>query len=92
MSCSSAGTVGLIEGKQRAQAQGVDVEVCSVQAFLRDNNVRLILRSHEGPDARAKRPADDRMPSIDGGFCVDHDTPRKTAAAGMLRRSTHSNK
>lgn len=63
-------------------ASAVGVRTYLVQAFLRDNKVRWILRSHEGPDARAKRPADDRMPSIDEGFCVDHETPCKTALSG----------
>lgn len=50
-----------------------------MQEFLRVNNVKLIIRSHEGPDARAKRPEDDRMPSIDEGYCVDHETPSGSA-------------
>eukprot|EP00882_Tetradesmus_deserticola_P015886 GHRQ01016942.1.p1 GENE.GHRQ01016942.1~~GHRQ01016942.1.p1 ORF type:complete len:379 (+),score=143.35 GHRQ01016942.1:179-1315(+) len=45
------------------------------QSFLADNGVRLIIRSHEGPDARDKRQEGDRMPSVDSGYAVDHDTP-----------------
>eukprot|EP00775_Hariotina_reticulata_P007141 gene7141-7356_t len=45
------------------------------EAFLSANNLKLVIRSHEGPDARAKRAADDKMPSVDSGFAVDHDTP-----------------
>ncbi|EFN58554.1 hypothetical protein CHLNCDRAFT_140677 [Chlorella variabilis] len=42
------------------------------EAFLRDNGLRLILRGHEGPDARALRP---EMPAMDRGWTLDHDTP-----------------
>lgn len=46
-----------------------------LQAFLADNGLRLIIRSHEGPDARDKRLEGERMPSVDSGYAVDHDTP-----------------
>jgi hypothetical protein len=46
----------------------------AAQAFLADNGLRLIIRSHEGPDARDKRQEGDRMPSVDSGYAVDHDT------------------
>jgi hypothetical protein len=49
--------------------------VAAVQSFLADNGLRLIIRSHEGPDARDKRLEGDRMPSVDSGYAVDHDTP-----------------
>ncbi|KAL4457690.1 hypothetical protein ABPG75_012555 [Micractinium tetrahymenae] len=42
------------------------------EAFLRDNGLRLILRGHEGPDARALRPD---MQGMQDGFTLDHDTP-----------------
>ncbi|KAK9867191.1 hypothetical protein WJX84_006772 [Apatococcus fuscideae] len=39
------------------------------EQFLAQNNLKLILRSHEGPDARYKR---DDMPSVDQGYALDH--------------------
>jgi hypothetical protein len=48
-----------------------------LQAFLSANNLKLIIRSHEGPDARMKRAEEDQMPSIDTGYSVDHETPSK---------------
>ncbi|KAK9810288.1 hypothetical protein WJX72_008052 [[Myrmecia] bisecta] len=44
--------------------------------FLEENALRLILRSHEGPDARFKR---DDMPSVDSGYALDH-----TSESGQL--------
>ena len=38
-------------------------------SFLAANGLRLVIRSHEGPDARLKRPW---MPSVDSGYCEDH--------------------
>lgn len=43
-----------------------------IEAFLRDNGLRLILRGHEGPDARTLRP---EMPDMLAGYGLDHDTP-----------------
>lgn len=45
--------------------------------FLRTNGLRLIIRSHEGPDARAKRPD---MNSMDSGWCAvcGHGTASST--------------
>jgi serine/threonine-protein phosphatase 5 len=40
------------------------------QRFLTENNLQLIVRSHEGPDARKKRPD---MKDIDDG---KHKTSR----------------
>ena len=40
--------------------------------FLRTNGLTLVIRSHEGPDAREQRPS---MASMASGWCVDHDTP-----------------
>jgi len=57
--------------------------VCSskrLQEFLSANQLKLIIRSHEGPDARAKRPACDALPSVDSGFAVDHNTPSEARA------------
>lgn len=42
------------------------------EAFLRDSGLRLILRGHEGPDARVLRPD---MKGMMEGFSLDHDTP-----------------
>ena len=39
--------------------------------FLSTNGLRLVIRSHEGPDAREKRP---EMGSMADGFCEDHAT------------------
>lgn len=43
--------------------------------FLSANGLQLIIRSHEGPDARDKRSEGDRMPSVDSGYAEDHVTP-----------------
>lgn len=43
--------------------------------FLAANGLQLIIRSHEGPDARDKRSEGDRMPSVDSGYAEDHVTP-----------------
>ncbi|KAK9839890.1 hypothetical protein WJX84_007689 [Apatococcus fuscideae] len=40
------------------------------ERFLAENHLGLILRSHEGPDARYKR---DDMPSVDNGYALDHE-------------------
>ncbi|KAL4428044.1 hypothetical protein ABPG75_002133 [Micractinium tetrahymenae] len=42
------------------------------ERFLLENGLRLVLRSHEGPDAREGR---DDMQSMAGGYTLDHDTP-----------------
>ena len=42
------------------------------QRFLTENGLRLVLRSHEGPDARDGR---DDMQPMSGGYTLDHDTP-----------------
>lgn len=40
------------------------------EQFLRENNLKLIIRSHEGPDSRIYR---EDMKGLQGGFAVDHD-------------------
>ena len=45
-----------------------------VQAFLEANNLKLIIRSHEGPDARWKREG---MQDMNKGHSLDHVTPGK---------------
>ncbi|GIL70676.1 hypothetical protein Vretifemale_1400 [Volvox reticuliferus] len=42
------------------------------EAFLTANGLRLIIRSHEGPDARDKRSD---LPQVLEGFSFDHNTP-----------------
>ncbi|EFJ50937.1 hypothetical protein VOLCADRAFT_103728 [Volvox carteri f. nagariensis] len=42
------------------------------EAFLRANGLRLIIRSHEGPDARDKRSD---LPQVLQGYSFDHNTP-----------------
>ena len=42
------------------------------QEFLEANKLRLILRSHEGPDARSGR---EDLPDMSQGFTIDHVTP-----------------
>lgn len=41
----------------------------ALQAFLEENGLRLIIRSHEGPDARWKR---DDMHDMTYGYTFDH--------------------
>ena len=43
-----------------------------LQAFLEANKLKLIIRSHEGPDARWKREG---MQDMNKGHSLDHDTP-----------------
>lgn len=45
----------------------------AIGAFLAANRVRLLIRSHEGPDARDKRLA--TMGSVTDGWCVDAELP-----------------
>lgn len=39
------------------------------EEFLKKNNLKLIIRSHEGPDAREKRPG---LGGMDEGYTIDH--------------------
>ena len=43
----------------------------ATEKFLKQEGLRLIIRSHEGPDARERRP---EMRSMDDGFSIDHST------------------
>ena len=54
------------------------------QRFLADNGLRLILRSHEGPDAREGR---DDMEPMAQGYTLDHDTPRGCGGGAHERRA-----
>ena len=44
------------------------------QMFLAANGLRLIIRSHEGPDARDAEWRPDYMPPMLDGHTVDHET------------------
>ena len=44
------------------------------QAFLAANGLRLIIRSHEGPDARDAEWRPDFMPPMLAGYTLDHQT------------------
>jgi serine/threonine-protein phosphatase 5 len=52
----------------------------ATEAFLTANGLRLVIRSHEGPDARLGR---DDMPSMHEGFSLDHDTPAGVPLDGL---------
>lgn len=41
------------------------------EKFLRENDLKLIIRSHEGPDAREMRPD---MPNMQEGYTKDHES------------------
>jgi len=60
------------DGLRHNDARGIGIQFGPAQTrqFLRAEKLKLIIRSHEGPDARHDRP---EMPSIMSGFCVDHD-------------------
>lgn len=45
------------------------------ETFLRENGLKLIVRSHEGPDAREMRP---EMPTMNEGYTKDHITEHGT--------------
>jgi serine/threonine-protein phosphatase 5 len=64
-----------LRGVLRARATPRTPRASCRQAFLAANRLKLIVRSHEGPDARAKRPPHDRMPDISSGYALDHATP-----------------
>ena len=66
--CAAAGV--------RANARrdmGVEYGPDASAAFLRAHRLRLLVRSHEGPDARDKRRGE--MPDVDAGYAVDHRWP-----------------
>jgi hypothetical protein len=57
------------------------------QRFLSQNGLCLIIRSHEGPDARHKRATEQKMPSVNSGFSVDHETPSECLQLAPQLRS-----
>jgi serine/threonine-protein phosphatase 5 len=67
LACNDARGVGMLFGP--------DI----TQQFLEAHNLQLIVRSHEGPDARCGR---EDMQSMQEGFTLDHNTP-----AGMQPRT-----
>lgn len=62
----------LEDGLRQNVNRGIGIQFGPAQTreFMERENLKLIIRSHEGPDARHDRP---EMPSIMEGFCVDHD-------------------
>lgn len=56
------------------------------ETFLQRNGVRLVVRSHEGPDARANR--DDGMKGMEGGYAVDHEVASGKLVTGEMRDET----
>lgn len=57
-------------GAQVNATRGIGIEFgpdCALE-FLKAHNLRMMIRAHEGPDARDKRPS---MPHIDRGFSTD---------------------
>lgn len=52
-----------------------------MQQFLRENGLRLVIRSHEGPDARVDR---DDMPPMTPGYSTDHVTPSEPVKCCLL--------
>ena len=71
-----AATGGLVTNEARGVGLlfGPDV----TDQFCRENDVQLVLRSHEGPDARADR--DDGLARMMEGYTVDHVGPHGTLA------------
>ena len=55
------------------------------QAFLAANGLRLIIRSHEGPDARDAEWRPDFMPPMLAGYTLDHETDCEPS--GVLLRA-----
>ncbi|KAI8105664.1 hypothetical protein M9434_000246 [Picochlorum sp. BPE23] len=55
------------DGRGIGMVFGPEVTEC----FLRENKLKLIIRSHEGPDAREARP---EMPNMLEGYTTDHET------------------
>lgn len=60
-------------GFEENYARGIGMVFGSdvTEEFLRKNGLKLIIRSHEGPDARESRP---EMPNMLEGFTTDHET------------------
>lgn len=54
--------------------------------FLEAHDLRMIVRSHEGPDARFAR---DDMLSMDSGYTLDHDTEAGAPASLQPAQTLH---
>ena len=78
---------GIVENENRGI--GTMFGPDATEDFLRTNGLSLVLRSHEGPDAREDR---ENMPDMDGGFSVDHDIEGvgKLCTVFSARRITRS--
>lgn len=46
---------------------------CCLQEFMVKEGLTLLIRSHEGSDARKKRPDNDRLDNMDRGHTTDCD-------------------
>lgn len=53
-----------------ARGMGITFGPGSTQAFLQENGLKLVVRSHEGPDTRCQR---DDMPGLMKGYSTDHE-------------------
>ena len=60
------------------------------QAFLAANGLRLVIRSHEGPDARDAEWRPDFMPPMLAGYTLDHETDCEYSGATSLVISSMS--
>jgi len=62
---------GVIANSRRAMSitYGPDASA----AFLKAHRLVMLIRSHEGPDARDKRKGE--MPDVDSGYSIDHHWP-----------------
>ena len=54
------------------------------QQFLGKAGLRLLLRSHEGPDVRELQPG---LPPMSSGWSLDHETPSECGAGQSLTPS-----
>ena len=64
-------------------------DVLLLQQFLRENGLRLVIRSHEGPDARYDR---DDMPPMTPGYSIDHITEGVTNFGSWCQEAHRMNK
>jgi len=63
-----------VRGMRLNESRGIGLEFGpdATEEFLHENGLKLVVRSHEGPDAREKRPF---MKSIHSGYSEDHVGP-----------------
>eukprot|EP00727_Mastigamoeba_balamuthi_P005941 m51a1_g1967 putative serine threonine-protein phosphatase 7 (465) ;mRNA; f:1082371-1084094 len=55
-----------------ARGGGIAFGPDATNTFLKQEGLTLIIRAHEGPDARLARPA---LGPMDGGYSIDHSAP-----------------